>query len=170
MSRLFAVGLGLVALAVMTALERTGTLSGVRADPCAVLVTYLAFRFDLVGGAISALLLGFLLDVTAASPTGLHQLTLMVLFVLLRVVANAVQLDPGPKLWPVAAAAAFFHRLMVTSLVGLFSSGTQPLGSVWDAVWATLLTNAILAIPLLWVTDRVARRVHPEPEHLFLIK
>ena len=89
----------------LAAVEGAADMSRVRVDPCAMLVTYLAFRFDVVGGAFSALLLGLLLDVMSGAPMGLHMLSLMALFVTLRLAANAVQLEPGVRLFPVALVA-----------------------------------------------------------------
>ena len=102
MTRLYAVPLGMLMLSLVTALERAAVFSNVRMDPCAMLVAYVAFRFDVVGGALTTLLLGLLLDVMSAAPMGLHMFSLMAVFVALRISANAVQVQPGPRLFPVA--------------------------------------------------------------------
>lgn len=170
MSRLYAVPLGILALALATALERAAFLSKVRVDPCAMLVTYLAFRFDVVGGAFSTLLLGLVLDVMSASPMGLHMFSLMALFVGLRVAANAVQLQPGLRLFPVAVGAALVHGVLVAALVGLFSEGEFNPQGLWQASLPSTLVNALLAPFLLWSTNRVANRVFPEPDHLFIAR
>ena len=170
MSRLYAVPLGILALSLATALERAAVFSNVRVDPCAMLVTYLAFRFDVVGGALSTLLLGLLLDVMSASPMGLHMFSLMALFVTLRVAANAVQLQPGPRLFPVAVGAALAHGVLVAALMALFSEGAFNPQGLWQASLPSTLMNAVLAPLLLWFTNRVANRVFPESDHMFIAR
>ncbi len=168
MSRLYAVPLGALMLAAATAIERMEPLSRVRVDPCAMLVTYLAFRFDVVGGAFSTLLLGLLLDVMSGAPMGLHMLSLMALFVALRLSANAVQLEPGPRLFPVALGAALAHGVLVALLVGLSAGTSSDLEALWEASVPSTLVNALLAPVLLWVTGAVASRVFPETDRLFI--
>lgn len=168
MRRLFAVPLGLLLLAAVTALERTSALHHVRADPCAILVAYLAFRFDVVGGALSALMLGALLDISAGAPVGLHMLTLALLFVLMRAVANALQTTPGIRLLPVAVVAAVLHAVVVAVMVEMFGGGQIRLAGVWQSGVPSILFNAGLAALVLPLADALGRRIHPEPDHLFL--
>ncbi len=168
MTRLYAVPVGALALALCTAVERTALLANVRVDVCGMLVAYLAFRFDVVGGAVTALVLGLLLDATSGAPTGLHMFSLATVFVVTRVVANAFQVQPGVRVAPVAVGAAAGHLLLVGILVGAFSEGSAGLQGLYTASVPSVVANLLVAGPLLWVTHRVGSWALPEPDHLFL--
>ena len=152
MTRLYAVPVGALALALCTAVERTALLANVRVDVCGMLVAYLAFRFDVVGGAVTALVLGLLLDATSGAPTGLHMFSLATVFVVTRVVANAFQVQPGVRVAPVAVGAAAGHLLLVGQVIV-------------GAVLSTLVTVKVqvLVRPLMSVTVRVTVML-PAPE------
>jgi len=169
-SRLYAVPLGVLGLVLVTALERLESYTSVRGDPCAILVTYLAFRFDMMGGIFSAMLLGFFLDTFSGAPTGLHMMSLQLLFVVLRISANAFQLDPGVRLLPVAVAAAWLHATLVTLMVGIFGEGTLQFAGLWKSSAPSLLFNAVLGLVLLYAVDRLAQRVMPDSEHMFIVR
>lgn len=168
MNRLYAVPLGAVLVAAVTAAERLQSLHHVRADPCALLVTYLAFRFDVVGGAVSALVLGAVLDLAAGAPIGLHMMSLALLFVVLRAAANAIQLEPGLRLLPVALGGAVMHAFLVGVMVEAFGSGTLRLAGVWQSSLPSVLANGVVGLVALALVDKAARRFHPEPDHMFL--
>ena len=165
MSRLFAVPVGLVALALLTAVQALPSLREVRADPAALLVAYLSLRSDVPGGAVAVLLLGLLVDGVTGGPVGLHMFTLQVLFVALRLTANGLQLEPSPRVWPMAVAAAVAHQALVTTLV-LGATAWEP--QAWVAFLPSLGANTLLAWPVVAVADRLARRYSPEPDRIFL--
>lgn len=170
MKRLYAVPLGLFALAASSAVEAFPELAGVRVDPCAMLVTYLAFRFDLVGGVLTAALLGLLLDVASGAPTGLHMASLEVLFVAFRIVANAVQLTPGVRVLPLALGGAFMHAVLVSFMIGVVRAGAAPVAGAWQSSLPSMLGNVVLGLPLLWVAHRLGERWVPDGEHMFIAR
>lgn len=168
MNRLFAVPLGVLALAAVTALETTSMFHHVRADPCAMLLAFLAFRFDMLGAALTALMLGAVVDVSSGAPLGLHMLSLTVLLVVMRAVANALQMEPGIRLLPMAVGAALLHAVVVAVVVEMFTRGRIGLAGVWQSGLPSVAFNAALGLVLIPVADAVARRVWPEPDHMFL--
>jgi rod shape-determining protein MreD len=155
----------MVAVALVTALEVLPALRHVRADPAALLVAYLAFRSDVLGGALTVLLLGILLDGVSGAPWGLHALSLQVLFLGVRVTAHGLQLEPSPRVWPLAVAASAAHHGVVAAMV-LGLGVLDPRG--WLAFLPSLAANAVLAWPLLAVASVAARRYSPEPDNIFL--
>ena len=150
----------------MTALERFPFLHSVRADPCALVVTYLAFRFDMMGGVLTALILGLTLDTMSGAPSGLHMMSLELLFVLMRIVANAIQLQPGVRVLPVAVAGALFHASLVTFMVGVFGEGSVKI-ALWQSSVPSVLCNLVVGLPLLVLLNNFADRVMPESDHMF---
>ncbi|MBI5494910.1 MAG: rod shape-determining protein MreD [Deltaproteobacteria bacterium] len=168
MRRLFAVPVGALALALVTALQATEALHRVRVDPCAILVVYLAFRADVLGAAVSTLLLGALMDVAAGSTLGLHMFSLTLLFVGARIGANAFPWQPGVRLWPLGVGGAFAHAVLVAALVRVFAEHEFSLAALWTAALPSLAADALVSPLLLALADALARRVDPEPDHMFL--
>jgi rod shape-determining protein MreD len=168
MSRLYAVPLGALALVLVTSVQRLPVMDGVLADPCAILVAYLAYRSDVAAGAASAMLLGALMDVGSGGLVGLHMLSCALLFVVLRMVANVVQVAPGLGLFPIAVAAGLAHMVLLGMMVALFSATPFRLMTVWQTAAPSVVANAVLALPLLAAVHAVALQALPDSEPMFL--
>ncbi|MFN0061280.1 MAG: hypothetical protein ACKVPX_02005 [Myxococcaceae bacterium] len=112
MRPLFVALLALGLLIFESVLVKYLNLSITRIDVTVALVAYLALRAPLVSGAISAFLVGYLLDLASGSFTYLYTFLAVLLFLSARQAESLVDVRSSASFAVFAGAADVFHGLL----------------------------------------------------------
>ena len=150
----------LVARATLTALLPWPAVS---ADLSLLIVLYLGFfgRGSTAAYVAVALVVGYLTDLVACSPRGLHALTLALFMLIARGASNRLLVANVWQTLVVTLASAIAHGALIISLTSsLYGSDAA------SALWLVPLTAVAtcLAAPLIFpLLRRLDRKIEPDP-------
>jgi rod shape-determining protein MreD len=156
--------LALALLSVEAVLEKSLGLEVARFDAGVALVVYMALRGRTLEGAFSAFAVGYLLDVFTGRPTGLYPFLAVLVFLLVRFVAQLLDGRSRLAYGIFTAAAAAGHGLLAFFFTWLTSraGGEHQLLSLAGLPVQVSLT-ALVAV-LLWpLLRRLEPGERPEP-------
>lgn len=153
--------MALVLLSFEAVLVKYSGLAITRIDVTVALVAFLALRANTQEGAISAFIIGYLLDLSTGRPTGLYTFLAVLTFLLGKLAASLVDVRSGFMFALYAMGADATHGLLAIfftwlTLRGGGAGGGIPLSSLPVQVLLTGLA-ALLMYPLL-------RRIDPGTE------
>lgn len=157
MKFLVTAAMALVLLSFEAVLVKYSGLSITRIDVTVALVAFLALRANTQEGAISAFMIGYLLDLSTGRPTGLYTFLAVLTFLLGKLAASLVDVRTGPMFALFAMGADAMHGLLAV----FFSWLTLRRGDVGGGIplstlpMQVLLTGgaALLLYPLLRKID-----------------
>lgn len=158
------VGLSVLILAGGTVLARHPTL---RPDFAALLVVYFALEHHLLGGLGLTLAVGYVADVFAGESRGLYTSSLVLTYLVLRLVVLRVL---GARWFLVTGIAvagsvlALVFRLLIEAVLG---PGRTSLAGLWPAVPAILLGAVLFGYPCFRLLRAVGTRLQPREEPMF---
>jgi rod shape-determining protein MreD len=138
--------LTLMLLTLESVLVKVFAFEFVRIDVVLCLVVFAASRCSLVSGAVSAFLVGYLLDVFSGQPTWLEPAATMLIFVAIRLSAQSIEAKNRLGFALFVSGATVLHALIVSTFTWMTRTG--PLPSLSYVPMQVLITA--LAGQLLW--------------------
>ncbi len=117
-----------------------------------LLVVFLAYKVDIINGAILVFLIGFLIDIVSGFLLGLYPTIYLIVFFLLKTLSKHIALNDSAYQAPFAVISYLFSM----SAIYILSSILAPL-SILEWSWRTMLLQtlllAIISIPFFSLMD-----------------
>jgi hypothetical protein len=140
---LITVGVALLLLTIESAVVKYVGFQVVRIDVTVALVVFLALRANTVEGAVSSFSIGYLLDVMGGNPTWLYCFLAVLVFLLVRLASNLVDVRSAPLFVVFVAGADLGHGLLATFFTWMTSkAGAVPTASLSSLPIQVALTAA----------------------------
>lgn len=133
--------IALLLLCLESVVVRQFSMPLTRIDVTVVLLVFLALRANLLEGAFSAHVVGYLLDVMSGRPTGMYTFLAVVLFLAVRVVGALVDARSLFLFSVFTVGASLTHGVLAV----LLSSVSSQTGSAWAGL-SGLPTQAFLSL------------------------
>lgn len=133
--------LAFVLLCVESVVVRQLGMSLVRFDVTVVLLVFLALRSNLLEGALSSFVVGYLLDAMCGRPTGLYTFLGVLLFLVVRLFGALVEVRSLLLFLVFVLGASLSHGV----LAAVLSSVSSQSGGAWAGLTG-LPTQAILSV------------------------
>ena len=152
MSRsLLLASLGLLLHAIVAALAVALGWDALPVAPAVVLVAYAALAEPPIEAAISATLLGFMLDALSGSPIGMNMLACLLALLLGRLAAGAVAAPRGLGAFVFGGAMSMGYHLFLLIVLFMFDSEREAFGIL--GILSTAVFDGLLALVLMPTTQ-----------------
>lgn len=117
-----------------------------------LLVVFLAYRIDIIPGAVLVLLIGFFIDIFSGVFLGLYPSIYLFIFFLLKATSKHIALNETAYQAPFAVISYLFAESALYISISILAPDNTPEWS-WRSMLLQLLLLAVLAMPLFGFFD-----------------
>jgi rod shape-determining protein MreD len=147
--------MALVLLSLESVIVKYLGFSITRIDVTVTLVAFLALRASTQEGAISAFVIGYLLDLSTGRPTGLYTFLAVLIFLLGKLAASLVDVRSGPMFALFAMGSDFGHGLFAAFFTWLTTRKDAGSGFSLSTLPGEVLLTGLAALALYPLLRRI---------------
>ena len=140
-----------------------------RLDPLFVLFIFLSIRLDLVRGIIMVTFLGMILDIFSGIYSGLHPVSFLTLFAIIKLLSRPLVLNELPHQVPLVLVCYLFSCAISYTLIDALAPEAA-ISWQWQEIIIRLVLLAIITMPCFSFFDFVMARFSSQKALQILIR